>query len=107
MAVPRYSIRIMYVVGEGYSNQAMNNLVKQAKTGVLINQRVRFALAVTRSILLFQVRPLEISTLRYLAQGIDCKTCPSNRPTWSFLTVFLEPVKCPWCNDQNLIEPVS
>ena len=33
MAVPRYSFRVMYVVREGYSNQAMNHLVKQAKTG--------------------------------------------------------------------------
>ena len=30
MAVPRYSISVMYVVREGYSNQAMNHLVKQA-----------------------------------------------------------------------------
>ena len=34
MGVPRYSIRVMYVVWEGYSNQAMNQLVKQAKTGI-------------------------------------------------------------------------
>ena len=32
MAVPRYSIRVMYVVREGYSNQVMDHLVKQAKT---------------------------------------------------------------------------
>ena len=30
MTVPRYSIRVMYVVGEGYSSQAINHLVKQA-----------------------------------------------------------------------------
>ena len=34
MAVNGYSIRVMYVVWEGYNNQAMNHLVKQAKTGV-------------------------------------------------------------------------
>ena len=34
MGVPKNSIRVMYVVQEGYSNQAMNHLVKQAKTGV-------------------------------------------------------------------------
>ena len=34
MGILRYSIRVMYVVREGYSNQAMNHLVKQAKTGV-------------------------------------------------------------------------
>ena len=34
MAVPSYSIRVMYVVQEGYSNQAMNHLVTQTKTGV-------------------------------------------------------------------------